>query len=459
MITDEISSYIWSIGNQEFNKVVLDKAKLHLIDAIWCYFWSFWSYLWDKYDQYILQTSLNNGIINLNQVSMNHKAFFIAWMINACDFDDTSISWWHPWATIIGAIFAYCTKFDVKLSDALKAIICGYDIIHCIKKGTEPTWDRYNLVHWIWTTQTFWAYSALATLSWLSKSQIANGLWICWAISPVPHACKYWWWTKELISLKDNVAFASQSWVQAFILTQTGFIWNTSIFDGEDSFYIMASSDVNNILHEAQWLWEYYSILDASIKPYPCCRWIHCILDCIDQIWWVYEYKYPEIQEIYIETLPSMVKIFDNKTLVNIVTAQFSIQYNVTMMLLWVPRIQWWKEETMVAYKDKILDIYSKIKLLSNDNFLEEYLSSWKNPSNLPAIVTFHFRNWTKIQREVHYSRWSSQNKISDTEFREKFLENVSNFPKIDWEKLFEELLHLNINQNFSKLLNKYLFT
>lgn len=455
-ITKQVGDFIYNTQKNSLPEDIYKKTLIHFIDSLWCYFWSFNTELWEKHIQVLTNMDVKWWIHVLwtkKKLSNTIHSFFSAWMINACDFDDTSISWGHPWATVIWTAITICIENEVQLTDLLKWINCWYDVINCIKKWTEPSWERYNKVHWIWTSQAFWSFAVASCLYKMSKNQIITWLWLAWAFSPVPHACKYWWNTNALISIKDNVAIASQNWLQAAILSKLWFVGSDSIFDWEDSFYIMAWSDKNDLHNESILLWKQFSIAEASIKPYPCCRWIHTILDAINNIINETEDFLENIDSIKIEAMPSLINIFNNNKPSWVVEWQFSIQHNIALLLLWTDYNKWnYCKFNNNSFNYKLDKIRNIIFFEDKKEYQEEYLSWWKDPSNIPVSVSINYKNGIEKTVEIKKASWSKDNPLDIDKIKNKFILNCKN-ANIDWEILFDKIISMKPNDNISSLL------
>lgn len=455
-ITEQVADFISHPQSTQYNDLVYKKALLHLIDCLWCFIASKDTPTGKLYLEYweLTQVADWNTLFLSTQCKwlLPNNAFVNAGMISAADYDDTSVSWGHPAATVIGAALAIAWTQNITLGDFLEAIIRGYDVIHFVKRSTEPSWERYQEVHGIWTSQAFWAFTVAAHLLRLSTQQIQYGLWLAAAFSPVPHACKYGWQEERLITIKDNVAIAAQSGVQAALLASMNFVGSDSIFDWIKSFAVMASSDQNNFEKYIQDI-DSKSILLTSIKPYPCCRWIHGVLDAISGLWINFSPHASEIDSIEIECMSSICDIFNNPNPFGHIEWQFSIQQNVALKLLNVPRNSWNSPDRLDNISTQLATLREKIKLIPNKTYQDIYLTHAKDPSWIP----FSIRIRTDSGEYFAYRECSSggvDNPLWEDELIKKFLDNTHSSNV--WNSFLHDLRNLKQEESISDFLFKY---
>ena len=73
--------------------------------------------------------------------------------------------------------------------------------------------------------------------------------------------------------IEDNVAWPAEVGLRAALLAAKGYEGSESILDGNCGFWRMAGSDRCNF--KVMEDFSDFKTLDISLKPYPCCRWIH----------------------------------------------------------------------------------------------------------------------------------------------------------------------------------------
>ena len=212
------------------------------------------------------------------KTSCTTAAFVNASAVNALDYDDTA-QFGHPGSTTIPAVLALGEYLNCDGRAVIEAIVIGYEVGLRVASAINPTYERYRQVHGIGTPQIFGATAAAAKLLGLDLESTLNAFGIAGASAPVAHAGKFGWHDKSIAFVKDNVAWPAESGLRAALLAEKGYEGSESILDGNNGFWVMAGSDrcdFNSMMDFSQ-----YQILGVSLKPYPCCRWIHTTLDVV----------------------------------------------------------------------------------------------------------------------------------------------------------------------------------
>jgi 2-methylcitrate dehydratase PrpD len=201
-------------------------------------------------------------------------AFANAMAANALDYDDTGATG-HPGATLIPAALALAEAGGRSGAELLAAVVAGYEVGARTLAGVQPSWERRVEVYGSGTVQTFGAAAAAARLLRLDAETTLSAFGLAGAFAPLPHEAKFGWDEDRLSWIKDNVAWPAEGGVRAARLAARGFRATRTILDGERGLWRMMGSDRGDAGRMVRGLGAEWDVLGLSLKPYPCCRWIH----------------------------------------------------------------------------------------------------------------------------------------------------------------------------------------
>ena len=162
----------------------------------------------------------------------------------------------------------------------------------------------------------------------LDREQVAQALGIAAYYCTLP-VCRDW----ESTCPKSMIKYAPVSWlaqgsVQAAMLARAGYTGNENTLDAEYGFprYSNPDSSVWRPEKITDGLGERWRILNYNYKPYPCCRFIHSVLDCFYRVQDKYQLAPAEIEGIDCHTGP-FVAHPDQYAVSNQIDVQFSMPY------------------------------------------------------------------------------------------------------------------------------------
>ena len=211
----------------------------------------------------------------LNAVYVN------SYLATTLDFDDTYDG--HPGSTVVPVALAIGELNNIDGRALIESVVAGYEIGIRISNGIKPTPERTKKVRGINTWQIFCAAAVAAKLLKLSRDQTAHAYGHAAIHASVPSLRKWGFIDGKIQWLKNNFGWTSYGGVLSALLSREGFIADTTIFDGQAGFWIMASSDQCNFDALREPMDRFY-ILKVHIKPYSACRHIHPTLDAVSSI-------------------------------------------------------------------------------------------------------------------------------------------------------------------------------
>ena len=374
--TELIADYITRASCSDLPDEVVRKAKFWLLDSIGCGFGGVQSVLGQTAVKALSKISSGNAtVLGCSQkVSVGTSAFLNAMLINALDYDDCSAAG-HLSSTLVGTLLAMNEQIDVSGRDLLLSYVTGYEVGARVAKAGQPSVERFAEVWGLGTNQTFGAVAAAAKMRKLNKSQTLNALGIAGASAPVPSGQKWGWDNRPLTWIKDAVAMPAQIGVVSTTLAEAGFLGCKDILDGSRGFWRMAASDQCDFELMTRGLGAEFFIMNASIKTYSCCWFIHPTLDAIKKIVKQHGLVHQDIAQIDVWSLTDLSEMFNIIEPEELVDAQFSLPYCVALVLLGIqPGPGWFNND--LFHDDMVLSIGSRVKIhpdsTSDDIFHKE---------------------------------------------------------------------------------------
>ncbi|UCF94392.1 MAG: MmgE/PrpD family protein [Desulfobacterales bacterium] len=336
-------------------------------------------------------------------------AYANASSINALDYDDTGRAG-HPGSSIIAAALALGEKIAADGPALILACVAGYETATRVARAIEPTWERYQQVHGIGTAHTFGSMAACTKLLNLNLEQTLNAFGIAGASAPVAHAGKFGWTDKSIPHVKDNVAWPAEAGLRAAWLAQKGYEGSESILDGERGFWVMAGSDRCDFARLTDVA--AYEIVDVSLKPYPCCRWIHTTLDALGEIQKDHSFEPADITAVNVYSNQPLADFFGKTIPRTFVDVEFSVPCAVALKLHKVPYSQW--HEPRRWQSPDILALAAKVAVHLDPSYQDLYLALDRGSSRIPSRVEITLKGGQRPSAYADVARGSPQKPMSD---------------------------------------------
>lgn len=419
--TETLARYAASTRFEQYPAEVIARAKIVAIDSIGCALGGVVSRL----GRTMIDTVAASGETGPNTIIGATETFGTAsaalvngTSANALDFDETLGGIGHPSATVVPAALATAEAQRSSGKDFLNAILVGYDVGNRIGRAIQPTHERITEVWNVGTWQTLGAAAAAARILGLDESRTRHAYGIAGATAPLPNSQKWGWPAEErpIHWVKEPTGWASWSGTMGALLAAKGFVGNRFILDGSKGFWIMAGSDRCDFEGMVAGLGAHYGVMDLSLKPYPCCRWQHSALDCVDAIVTARGLRPEDVATVAVHSFDHVAP-FGVYRPDDMVDAQFSIPHSVTMLLHGVPRgPAWFSEENMHG---GAMTGYSHRVTIHEDDELNRYYHTSGDVCARVEITTSTGETFTETSRMPS----GSPSKFpSDAAVRAKFL-------------------------------------
>jgi 2-methylcitrate dehydratase PrpD len=345
-------------------------------------------------------------------------AFANAMAANALDYDDTGPTG-HPGATIIPAALAVAETRHLSGGAFLLAVIVGYEVWAHIRGAIQPSWERRVLVYGNGVTQTFGAAAASARLLGLDVERTLCAFGLAGAFAPLPHDGKIGYDEAQVSWVKDNVAWPAEGGLRAALLAERGFAATREILDGERGLWIMAGSDRCDFDRMTRGVGVEFDLLGISLKPYPCCRWLHSTVDALRQVMVEHRVEPREVRRVTVRSMAPLVDWFQIRRPATMVDAEFSVPHAVAMTLLGRPRPDWWLEANRTD--PDVLALIDRVTVELDEAAQAEYAQN-RNSARIPSTVIVDTARGT-FERSRKVCHGGPDDPMTWREIEEKFRE------------------------------------
>jgi 2-methylcitrate dehydratase PrpD len=345
-------------------------------------------------------------------------AFANASAANALDYDDTGATG-HPGCTIIAAALAVAETRGRSGAALLEAILAGYEVWSRIAGAIQPTWERRTRVYGNGVTQTFGAAVAVARLVELDAEQMLAAFGLAGAFAPLPHEGKIGWEEGQLSWVKDNMAWPAEGGVRAALLAAEGFPATRTILDGDKGLWLMAGSDRCDPDRMTRGLGGDYELLRVSLKPYPCCRWIHSTLDAVRELVIEHGIRPDGVERVTVHGIESFRDWFHSRRPATLVDAEFSVPHAVAMVLLDRPRSEWWQAAN--RSDPAVHALMDRVELETSEVAQTAYATR-RDSARIPATVVIDTARG-RVERTRAGARGGPDDPMSAAEVEQKYRE------------------------------------
>lgn len=341
-----------------------------------------------------------------------------AFYINALDFDESS-RFGHPGASVASASLGLAEEYERDGAQLIVGIVAGYEASERVAASIWPSIGRESDVWGIGVHQTLGGAASAVNMAQLSTTDAVEVLGLAGVMASLPSARQWNWGDRPLSWHKDSVAWAAFSGVQALKLKQAGFRGPRQVLEGNRSLWRMSGSDRHDPDLLTAGLGTEWRILDSIIKPYSCCRWIHSILDATLEATGGKAFAASDVTRIDVRGVDLMADYgFLDATPRNIVDAEFSVNYAVTMVLLGVaPGPEWYVESQLT--NPEVVELASRVHYEVDDEATRNYQL---NRSCMPAHIAVTLVSGGLLEGDVYYPSGGPEQPLTKEFVESKFL-------------------------------------
>jgi 2-methylcitrate dehydratase PrpD len=354
---------------------------------------------------------------------------------SALDIDDGHrAAGGHPGASVIPAAIAVAQSAGADGRDLLTAIVIGYEV--AVRVAAARDFNRLDTM----STGRWCAYGAAAAGGWLAGMApwtLAESLAVAGVQSPGLSASGY---SQRMGNhVKEGIPWATFTGLSAMELALNGFCGPVDLLDFPD--YYDAAKITSG-------LGERFAIETVYFKPYACCRWIHSAIDALCEMMAANRVAAEDISAVSVHTFQRALRLNNYPDPESIEGAQYSVAFCLAVAavagkgallplspdLLHRSDIVDMARRISISLDDKLDRLFpvstaARVRITARGTVFEQTvidpLGDPVNPMSQDQLVhKFHTLTAPRISRE----------------FREAFLQAVSNLDHGGCRKLFDML-------------------
>lgn len=322
----------------------------------------------------------------------------------------------HPGVVVFPAALALAEQTGASPADFYAAVVAGYEVTLRAGAALNPASAYERGFHPTAVCGTLGAAAASARLLHLSPELTNMALGIAGSMAAGSMAYLHdGAWTKRL-----HPGWACHAGITAAHLAAAGFVGPSGILESRYGFLhaYSSASDIALLVRKAD---DDFAIMQVSIKPYACCRYMHGPIDCLFEITRLYQPDLEQIKRIHCGVLTGgrgliADPIEQKRQASNIVEAQFSMPYGAAIALLTgqaglsVFTDEWLRHPQVRALMQKV-DCYTSPEL---DDY---YPAEWR------ASASLEMMDGSILSANVRYALGDPHNPLSWEQLEGRFHE------------------------------------
>jgi len=444
-ITDQLVQWGMTAKFEDISNSNLIKLKMALLDSLGCMIGGSQTEVGQAIRSFITKNKCQGESIVPGidlRVNPRDSAFINAALANALDYDDTyeedGKALCHPGATLIATALAASSINPISGKDFLASLAVGYEVSARIGESVQPSPDIYVKVWGLNHFMVFGAAMIASRLLRLNHYAAQNAFGIAGVAANLPSAWKWNFHKRELpLSWqKDMVSWPAESGLRAALLAESGFKGCLDILDGDDGFWRMSASDQFDPTRIIGQLGYITHLENLAFKPYPCCRWIHSILEAFGKAYHESGISPEDIQSVDVYTLSELANHFAVVKPQYMIDAEFSVPYTIAMIARGIPIGPEWHTR-MNRVNPQTFEIASRVNLIATSDIDRNYFENRR----ISAKVVLKDKNGSDWIEECQQARGGKQRPFSLEEHNDKIARLVD--PVFDDQKkqLFIELI------------------
>jgi 2-methylcitrate dehydratase PrpD len=322
---------------------------------------------------------------------------------SAIDIDDGHrLAVGHPGSSIIPATVAVAERKNLKGQQLLEGVIAGYEVGIRVSASRDPQ-QIENVATGAWGG--FGAASGVSKLLCDKVGAIENAFGLAAMYSPrLPGT-----FPGGRGMVKEGIAWAAVTGVSAAFLAQSGFTGPRDVFDH------LPLYRPERLL---QGLGSDFLIRQTYFKRYPCCRWLHPIIEGCLALMEDGDFRVSHIRRIHIQTFSRAFGLPNRARPESLEEAQYSIPFCSALAI--VKRDKGFYHITMEDLIDStVISLAEKVIVERDPAFDEEF------PVKIASKVTFETSEG-KIEKVASSVKGDPDNPFSAEELEEKYLHYAS---------------------------------
>jgi 2-methylcitrate dehydratase PrpD len=337
---------------------------------------------------------------------------------HAIEWDDvTRESSLHPGASVFPALLAVGEPANATGELIGRAALVAYEVSMWVGEALGPAGMYRRGFHPTALANTFATAAAVSLLLGGNAKTVAQSMAI--AGSFASGLMEYL--SDGALVKRVHPGWSAHAGIAAARLAQAGFTGPNTVFEGRFG-VLHAFSEAAPGLAGLEGLGIdplHPRVVEAAIKPYPCCRYNHGAVDCVLDILGRSDVRAEHVAQIDIGIVEAGLPIVAEPTQhkrspVNVVDAQFSVQYAVAAALidrqLALPQ---YAPERIVA--PDVRALMDKTRCYTRPELNENYPKEW------PTEITITLTDGRKLTSRVRQPSGDPSNPITPDRLRSKF--------------------------------------
>ncbi len=294
------------------------------------------------------------------------KAFLLGGLSHILEMDDLHrASVTHPGCVVVPAVLALALRGGHAGHAVLDAVLHGYEAVARIGMAVGPA--HYRIWHSTGTCGPFGAAMAAASLLGLDETQAVHALG-----NAGTQSSGLWQFLETgAMSKHLHAGRAAEAGLVAAELAALGFTGPPAILEGAKGLFAGACPDADPaaVTRDPQAPWQLHA---TSIKPWPCCRHTHPVIDAALELHGQLGGAAP--QAIEVATYRAAIEVCDRPAPDSDYAAKFSLQHCVAGALM-DGRIGF--DSFDAAARARLAPIWRQVTLRAEEPFVSAYPAAW----------------------------------------------------------------------------------
>jgi 2-methylcitrate dehydratase PrpD len=338
----------------------------------------------------------------------------------------------HPGVVVFPATLALAEQIGAPPADVYASVVAGYEVTLRVGAALNPASAYERGFHPTAVCGTLGAAAASARLLRLSPELTNMALGIAGSMSAGSMAYLHdGAWTKRL-----HPGWACHAGITAARLAAAGFVGPAGILESRYGF-LHAYSSASNVAELVRKAEDDFAIMQVSIKPYACCRYMHGPIDCLFEIMRVHHPDPGQIQRIHCGILTGgrgliADPIEQKRQVSNVVEAQFSMPFGAAIALLT-------GEAGLSVFTEewpgdpRVRALMQKVECYTSPELDEYYPAEWRASASVKLI------DGRELSARVRHPLGDPHNPLNWEQLEARFHELVA--PVIEDIRIREEII------------------
>jgi len=338
----------------------------------------------------------------------------------------------HPGVVVFPAALALAEQIGATPADFYAAVVAGYEVTLRVGAALNPASAYERGFHPTAVCGTLGAAAASARLLRLAPEQTNMALGIAGSMAAGSMAYLHEGaWTKRL-----HPGWACHAGITAARLAAAGFIGPTSILESPFGF-LHAYSSKSDLANLERKVGNEFAIMQVSIKPYACCRYMHGPIDCLFEIKRTHNPDPNQIELVRCGILTGGRGLIADPIELkrqpkNVVEAQFSMPFGAAIALFTgKAELSVFTEEWLG--NSSIHELMQRVECYSSPALDEYYPDEWRASTNV------RMTDGREFSANVRYALGDPHNPLSWGQLEARFHELVA--PVIVHKQEREEII------------------